>query len=72
MEYYRTSDMINLLYFFTQLSPIKYLTIVENETGYLRNQEFSNSFDQNRVDTLEGRTPILVIENSGKSKTFYF
>ena len=32
MEYYRTSDMLNLLYFFPQLSPIKDLTIIENET----------------------------------------
>ena len=30
MEYYRTSDMLNLLYFFPQLSPIKDLTIIEN------------------------------------------
>lgn len=71
MEYYRTSDMLNLLYFFPQLSPIKDLTIVENEADYLRNQEFLNSFDQNRVDTLKGRTPILGIENSGKSNCFY-
>ncbi len=61
MKYYRTSDMLNLLYFFPQLSPIKDLTIVENEADYLRNQEFLNSFNQNRVDTLKGRTPILGI-----------
>ena len=51
MEYYRTSDMLNLLYFFPQLSPIEDLTIVENEVNYLGNQEFLNSFNQNRVDT---------------------
>ena len=71
MKYYRTSDMLNLLYFFPQLSPIKDLTIVEDEADYLRNQEFLNSFNQNRVDTLKGRTPILGIENSGKSNCFY-
>lgn len=71
MKYYRTSDMLNLLYFFPQLSPIKDLTIVEDEADYLRNQEFLNSFNQNRVDTLKGRTPIFGIENSGKSNCFY-
>ena len=50
--------MLSLLYFFPQLSPIKDLTIVENEADYLRNQKFLNSF---RVDTLKGRTPILGI-----------
>ena len=71
MEYYRTSDMLNLLYFFPQISPIKDLTIVENEEDYLKNQKFLNSFSQNRVDTLKGRNPILGIENSGKSNCFY-
>ena len=71
MEYYRTSDMLNLLYFFPQLSPIKDLTIIENETDYLKHQKFFNNFNQNRVDTLKGRTPILGIENSGKSNCFY-
>lgn len=71
MEYYRTSDMLNLLYFFPQISPIKDLIIVENEEDYLKNQKFLNSFSQNRVDTLKGRNPILGIENSGKSNCFY-
>lgn len=71
MEYYRTSDMLNLLYFFPQLSPIKDLTIVESKEDYLNNQKLLNSFNQNRVDTLKGRTPILGIENSGKSNCFY-
>ena len=71
MEYYRTSDMLNLLYFFPQISPIKDLTIVENEEDYLGNQKFLNNFSQNRVDTLKGRNPILSIENSGKSNCFY-
>ena len=71
MEYYRTSDMLNLLYFFPELSPIKDLTIVESEEDYLNNKEFLDSFNQNRVDTLKGRTPILGIENSGGSNCFY-
>lgn len=71
MEYYRTSDMLNLLYFFPQLSPIKDLIIIENEADYLSHQEILNGFNQNRVDTLKGRTPILGIENSGKGNCFY-
>lgn len=71
MEYYRTSDMLNLLYFFPELSPIKDLTIVESEEDYLNNKDFLDSFNQNRVDTLKGRTPIVGIENSGGSNCFY-
>lgn len=71
MDYYRTSDMLNLLYFFPQLSPIKDLTIVESIEDYLNNKEFLDSFSQNRVDTLKGRSPIIGIENSGKSDSFY-
>lgn len=71
MEYYRTSDMLNLLYFFPQLSPVEDLTIVESLDDYLENKEYFESFKQNRVDTLKGRTPILGIENSGTSDCFY-
>lgn len=71
MKYYRTSDMLNLLYFFPQLSPIKDLTIVECKEDYLDNKKFLDSFNQSRVDTLKGRTPISGIENSGKSDCFY-
>lgn len=71
MKYYRTSDMLNLLYFFPELSPIKDLTIVESKEDYLHNKEFLGGFNQNRVDTLKGRTPISDIETSGKSNCFY-
>ena len=71
MNYYRTSDMLTLLYFFPELSPVRDLTIVESEEDYLANQKYLNSFDQNRVDTIKGRTPILGIENTGKSEGFY-
>lgn len=70
MKYYRTSDMLNLLYFFPNLSPVKDLIIVESIEDYLNNKEFLNKFQQNRVDTLKGRTSIS-IENSGKSEVFY-
>lgn len=71
MNYYRTSDMLNLLYFFPQLSPIRDLTIVESIQDYLDNKVFLDNLNQNRVDTLKGRNPISGIENSGKSDCFY-
>lgn len=71
MNYYRTSDMLNLLYFFPQLSPIKELVIVESIKDYLNNKEYLDLFDQNRVDTIKGRIPIQNIENAGKSNGFY-
>lgn len=71
IKYYRTRDMLNLLYFFPNLSPIKDLVIVESVEDYLNNKDYFDSFDQNRVDTLIGRSPILGIENSGNSSEFY-
>lgn len=71
MEYYRTSEMLNLLYFFPYLSPIRDLVIVENIEDYQSNKELLDGFTQNRVDTLKGRIPILGIENSGKKNCFY-
>lgn len=71
MKYYRTSDMLNLLYFFPELSPIADLTIVEDEADYLEHRDYLDSLTENRVDTLKGRTPISGIENSGKGNCFY-
>lgn len=71
MNYYRTSDMLNLLYFFPELSPITDIVLVETVDEYINNFDFFNSFDQNRVDTLKGRKFIDKIENNGKSENFY-
>lgn len=70
MEYYRTSDMLNLLFFFPDLSPIKDLTIVESVEDYLSNKEFLDSFTENRIDTLKGRNSILNIESSGNNSYY--
>ncbi|MDE5888474.1 MAG: hypothetical protein K2H20_00470 [Bacilli bacterium] len=70
-DYYRTTDMINLIEFFPELSPVRDLTIVESVEEYIKNKDYFDSFKQNRVDTLKGRTPILGIENAGKSNGFY-
>ena len=71
MQYYRTSDMLNLLYFFPELSPVTDLILVESEKEYLDNKAYFDSFAQNRVDTLKGRPPILGIENAGNNTGFY-
>ena len=71
MKYHRTSEMINLIQFFPQLSPVTDLIIVENEQDYLNNKDLLNTYDQNRVDTLKKNIPISGIENAGKSDGFY-
>lgn len=70
-NYYRTSDMINLMDFFPNISPIKDLIIVETVEEYLENKKYFDSFKQNRVDTLKGNIPIMSIENAGKSDGFF-
>lgn len=71
MNYYRTSDMLNLLYFFPKLSPITDIVLVETVDEYINNFDFFNSFNQNRVDTLKGRKFIDGIENRGIPDNFY-
>ena len=62
MNYYRTSDMLNLLYFFPNLSPIKDMTILEDMDEYLCNKEFFDSFEQSRADSIKGRGLITGVE----------
>ena len=71
MKYYRTSDMLNLLYFFPNLSVIKDIVIVESVEDYEKNREYLETFEQNRVDTLKGLYSELIIENDGKKNSFY-
>lgn len=37
LKYYRTSDMLNLLIYFPEISPIKNLTIIENVDDFIKN-----------------------------------
>lgn len=70
LKYYRTSDMLNLIIYFPDLSPIKNLTIIESVDDYLENKDYIETLDSNRVDTLKGKK-ILEIENSGRKEDFY-
>lgn len=49
-NYYRTSDMLNLLMYFPEISSIKNLTIIEDEQDYLENIAYIETLDSNRVD----------------------
>ena len=69
-QYYRTSDMINLLEFFPEISPIRNLTIVENEEDFHKHFELIKTLDSNRVDSLKTRGLITGIENSGHMEDF--
>lgn len=70
-KYYRTRDMIHLLEFFPEISPIRDLTIVESIDDYLEHEEYLSTLDSNRVDSLIGK-PILHIENAGHSSDFLY
>lgn len=52
MNYHRTRDMINLLTFFPNLSPIRNLTLVKSKEDYQNNFEFCKNFSTQRNDTL--------------------
>lgn len=70
LKYYRTRDMLNLLIYFPDISPIRNLTIIESVEDFNENREYIDKLDSNRVDTLKGKK-ILEIENSGKKEDFF-
>lgn len=63
-KYYRTNDMIRLIEYFPELSPIKNLTIVKDCDDFSNNQEYLQTLDTARVDSLIGRGVINGIECS--------
>lgn len=69
-NYYRTSDMINLLMYFPEISPIRNLTIIESEEDYQNNIEYINTLDSSRIDSLKDRTIITGIESTGRKEDF--
>ena len=69
-KYYRTSDMIKLIKYFPDLSPIKDLTIIENEEDFRENEEYINSLKNNRVDTLKSNINSLNSDNKGIGENF--
>ena len=69
-RYYRTSDMIKLLNYFPDLSPITELTIVEDEKDYFKNEEYIKTLKNNRVDTLKTKVMALNTDNRGIGESF--
>ena len=69
-NYYRTSDMIKLLKYFPDISPIIDLTVVENEEDYLSNIEYISTLKNNRVDTLKTKVFSLNTDNRGIGEDF--
>lgn len=67
-NYYRTSDMINLIEFFPDISPVRDLTIIEDELDYIKHQEEVGHLNNNRIDSLKGRMLINGIENAGRKE----
>lgn len=64
-EYYRTSDMLNLILYFPEVSPIIDLTIVMDIDDYYQNKTYLDTLELNRIDSLKTRGLITGIENSG-------
>lgn len=62
-QYYRASDMIKLLKYFPDLSPVTDLTIVENEDDYQKNIEYINTLKNHREDTIKRNINHLNTDN---------
>ena len=69
-NYYRTSDMINLLIYFPEISPIKNLTIIEDESDYVNNINYIEKLDSSRIDSPKNKPIITGIESSGRKEDF--
>ncbi len=69
-NYYRTSDMIKLLKYFPDISPIVDLTIVENEQDFISNASYIGTLKNNRVDTLKSNINSLNTDNKGIGEDF--
>ncbi len=69
-NYYRTSDMINLLRFFPEVSPVRDLIIILNEEDYFDNLDKIVHLNNIRVDSLKGHGLITDVECRGEKEEF--
>ena len=70
-NYHRTKDMINLLSYFPEVSPIVNLIIIENESDYLENFEIvKNLSGHHRIDSLITKPVINSIETGSDDQDF--
>ena len=66
-KYHRTRDMINLIKFFPEVSPITDLTIVKSYEDYKENEAYCSKLCGERNDTLITNPCLKSIETSGKN-----
>lgn len=65
MKYHRTRDMINLLLYFPELSPIRDLTIIETINEYIENYETFKNYSGERNDNPITKPMMVSIEGRG-------
>jgi hypothetical protein len=65
-NYYRTNDMLNLLIYFNEVSPVRNLTIVESKEDYNNNIDYCSKLHNNRIDNLINKPIINSIQTSGR------
>lgn len=65
MKYHRTRDMINLITYFPELSPIRNLTIVKSIEDYKENYHFCKNLHGERNDTLITKPSMRSVEGTG-------
>ena len=64
MKYHKTCDMINLLLYFPELSPIRDLTIIETIDEYIKNYETFKNYPKERNDNPITKPMMVSIEVS--------
>lgn len=65
MKYHRTHDMINLLLYFPELSPIRDLTIIETIEEYKENYETFKNYSGERNDNPITKPMMVSVEGRG-------
>ncbi len=65
MNYHRCKDMINLINYFPNLSPVIDLTIINDYDDYLNNYEYASRLKCSRNDTVITKPSMKSVETSG-------
>jgi hypothetical protein len=70
MNYHRTRDMINLLLYFPQISPIEDIIVIESTQDYLDNCKYCGGKSGHRIDSLITKPVINSIETGSDKQDF--
>lgn len=71
VKYHRTKDMINLLTFFPDISPVCDLTIVKSIDDYISNYDYCSKLPMVRNDTLITKPDMKSIETRGMNVSIF-